>query len=193
MASAIPGIVWPLAIALGLLAFVVILKAVAGGGGPKGEFRYTRAPALLTEAELRFHGALKGALGDQFVICPKVRLADVLEVSRGLPKAAWQGAFARISQKHLDFVLCQPRTFEIVAAVELDDRSHSESKRRERDDFLNNALAAAEVPLVRFPASNRYDLATLAGEIESALVGPRPENAKASTNETALPSVATGD
>ncbi|HBA6526013.1 TPA: DUF2726 domain-containing protein [Escherichia coli] len=41
------------------------------------------------------------------------------------------------------------RSFEIEFAIELDDRSHNQKKRMERDDILNKAFAQAGVTLIR--------------------------------------------
>lgn len=91
----------------------------------------------------------------------KVRVADVIRVRRGVPKGEMNAAFNRISQKHLDLVLCRPHDATIVCAVELDDPSHRRADRRARDAFLEAALSAAQVPLVRVAAARRYDPAGL--------------------------------
>jgi hypothetical protein len=68
--------------------------------------------------------------------------------------------------------LCDWKTTEILLAVELDDRSHQLAHRRRRDTFLNDALSAAGIPLVRFQAASRYDAAVLAAELRAALMRP---------------------
>lgn len=83
----------------------------------------------------------------------KVRLADVIDC----PRAAWSMGYGRlIAQKHLDFVLIDPATTRIRAAIELDDRSHRLQVRRARDRFVEAAMHAAGVPLVRLPAASAY-------------------------------------
>ncbi|QDV90760.1 hypothetical protein RAS2_18430 [Phycisphaerae bacterium RAS2] len=83
----------------------------------------------------------------------KVRVADVLTCS----DADWRRGFGgAISQKHLDFVLCEPRTTRIILAVELDDRSHEAPHRQRRDRFLNESLQAAGIRLLRIKARARY-------------------------------------
>lgn len=71
-----------------------------------------------------------------------------------------------MSQKHVDFVLYDPWTSGIVAVLELDDRSHGEPQRRRRDRFLNDALSAAGVVLLRVKAARRYDTHRLRELIE---------------------------
>ena len=84
----------------------------------------------------------------------KVRLADVLDCSSA---AKQQGYFAKVSQKHLDFVLYDVVTTRILAAIELDDRSHQRRDRQRRDQFLEEAMSTAGVSLLRSPAAAHYD------------------------------------
>jgi len=83
----------------------------------------------------------------------KVRLADVIDC----PGAVWRMGYGRlIAQKHLDFVLIDPATTRVRAAIELDDRSHARGDRRGRDRFVEAAMRAAGVPLIRLPAKSAY-------------------------------------
>lgn len=97
---------------------------------------------------------LKEAVGDRYEISMKVRLTDVIKV----PTKQWdQAAGYKIRQRHLDFVLCSKRALTIVAAIELDDASHLSEEQQARDAFLDDALHAAGIPLIRFPIYRRYD------------------------------------
>jgi len=80
----------------------------------------------------------------------------------GCDGAAWkQGFGGRISQKHVDFVLIDSRSTEIVLIVELDDKTHRRRDRSERDEFLDRAFAAAGVSVLHVPAAAHYDVAKL--------------------------------
>lgn len=94
-------------------------------------------------------------MGDEYRVFGKVRLADIIKVS-GVSGKARQAAFNRIQAKHLDFVLCAADDLRIRFAVELDDRSHS--ARRSRDRFVDQAMDAAGVLLHRFPAKQAYTI-----------------------------------
>ena len=59
---------------------------------------------------------------------------------------------------HVDFVLVRPGSGFVVAAVELDDRSHRLLARRRRDRFLDRVFRNAGLALLRFRAVRRYDL-----------------------------------
>lgn len=119
---------------------------------------YEPAGKLLSPAELSFLGVLKQALGDGYSIMCKVRLADVVNVKKGLGRADWQQAFNRIQSKHLDFVVCDPNDSTVLMAVELDDQSHGQAKRQERDSFVEDVLRVAGVPLRRFTVKRGYSV-----------------------------------
>lgn len=114
-----------------------------------GGFAYIAGPGLLTAAERSAFGELVAAVGKDGHVCPKVRIADLVQVkSSFLSRRDWQTAFNRISQKHVDFVVID-RTGSTHFAVEVDDRSHDRSERRIRDAFVNDVFAMAGIELVR--------------------------------------------
>lgn len=145
------------------IAAVMILVAVLSKKGlpqakPKRDYQYEKIPYLMTPAERSFFGVLDKAVDGKYRIFTKVRLADVIKVKSGLDKSSRQSAFNLIRSKHIDFVLCDPKTMSIVSAVELDDRSHSKPDRRARDDFFNKALSSAGIRLFRFPVKKGYTI-----------------------------------
>ncbi len=97
----------------------------------------------------------------------KVRVADVIGVRKGLSGSERQRAFNRSSQKHLDFVLCRPHNLSVYCTVELDDKTHERAERKGRDELLEKALAAAEVPLVRVLSRRSYDVAEIKTLLET--------------------------
>lgn len=93
----------------------------------------------------------------------------MIQPQRTPNRSEWQRAFNKISAKHFDFVLCDPSSLQVVAAIELDDSSHSQSKRVQRDDFLNQAVATAGLPLVRFPVRKSYIAAQIQSKVQRSL------------------------
>jgi len=157
-----------------LLGLIALFKVIGDGFGnpawstlPKG-FPYERAE-FLSPAERSFLGALELALGPRYRIFAKVRLADVIKTRSELDGRRRQGAFNQIIQKHLDFVLCDPASLAVVAVVELDDSSHRKARQRERDQWKDEALKAASIPVVRFPAARSYATTELAEGIAACL------------------------
>jgi hypothetical protein len=100
---------------------------------------------FLSHAELSFYKVLSSVIRDRAVIFTKVRLADIFFVSNPNENLS---QFNRISQRHVDFLLCQPDTIKPIVGVELDDASHNRSDRKERDEFVGNVFLAAKLPLV---------------------------------------------
>ena len=96
----------------------------------------------------------------------KVRAAALINCSR----ANWSAGYGTpIAQKELDFVLLRPGMSYVVAAVELDDKTHDLPERQERDAFLDAAFATAGVPLIRFKAQARYEVHEVRREVERVL------------------------
>lgn len=142
-------------ILLGIVAFVIKV-VLLGLAKAQVALPYQKEPVLFTPAERSFLAMLEQALGDQFRVLGKVRLADVIKVKPGLSGSVRQQAFNRIQSKHLDFVVCDPGDLSVQFVVELDDSSHQQSQRQARDEFLDKALAAAGVPIFHFPVKRTY-------------------------------------
>src|SRR3954453_15994352 len=103
------------------LVVVVLLWRVLAQLRPRPGPPFTRRPALLSAAELRFYRALLAAAPDGTVVFVKVRLLDLVAV----PDGAWGRYGAPGSGMHADFVLADARTTEPRLVIELDDRSHA--------------------------------------------------------------------
>lgn len=146
------------------------LKRLTSSAPSAVSLPYRRA-RLFSAAERSFGGALEQAVGGRFRLLSKVRLADVLHTQPGLSASARATAFNRIAQKHADFVLCDPQTWEPVLVVELDDRSHARADRQQRDAFVDAALAAAGLPILRVSCQASYGLPELSARVAQALEG----------------------
>ncbi|MBK5944702.1 DUF2726 domain-containing protein [Halorhodospira halophila] len=146
-------------------ALAVLVSAVAvwlrSQGGPRGGgvgFPYTKASALFSPAERSFLGVLDQAVGNEYRIFGKVRVADIINVRSMADRKAWQRAFNKISSKHFDFVLCARDDLSVVAVVELDDKSHQKSRRGARDHFLAEVCEAVSLPMIQVPAKHAYSV-----------------------------------
>lgn len=130
---------------------------------------YVLGDALFTPAERSFLGVLDQAVGNDFRVFGKVRVADIVAVAKGTPKPLWQRAFNQISAKHFDFVLCSPNDLKPVCVIELNDQSHAMESRQGRDKFLERVCTAAGIPLIFFPAKSTYTLAEISASIANAM------------------------
>lgn len=133
---------------------------------------YYKITNLLTPAELSFYHVLKIAVSEQYDISIKVRLADLISVQKGIDKTLWRTAFNRIAAKHIDFVLCDKNTSEILCAIELDDQSHLQQKRQRRDLFVEKALGAAKLPFARFDVTRSYQSEEIKQHVQTTIAPP---------------------
>jgi hypothetical protein len=150
---------WILLLVFVLVVFVVLaaLKGKAGGSGHIG-FPYQPAKSLFSAAERSFLGVLDQAVGPDYRVFGKVRVADLVSVKPGLSSPARQGALNRIAAKHFDFVVCRSGDLSVVCVVELNDKSHSSQRAKVRDELLTNVCRVINLPLLTFPAKATYSL-----------------------------------
>ena len=162
---------WFLFLVLLIIAIAVFVKKASLNGGLEGapKTRYQFGAPLFTPAERSFLGVLDQAVGDIFRIFGKVRVADVLQPARGLDRGERQSALNKITSKHFDYVLCESGDLSVVGVVELDDKSHNQSSRKERDRFLEDACTQAGLPLLRFNAKQSYSISEIRGTVMLAL------------------------
>ena|SRR5436190_6039828 len=155
---------WQL-IAAGVTAAVVVLVAfISLRSSP---YPYERRGVMLGPAEINFFRTLQLAVREDWIILSMVRLTDVIKVR---PKTRqhqiWQ---SRIFGKHLDFVICDNETLEVKLAIELEDSSQRRADRRARDRFVNTALTAAGLPLLRVKVEEKYETSAIRKDIEDSL------------------------
>lgn len=128
---------------------------------------YKARGKLVTKSELRFYKSLQKAVQDDWEIFAMVRIADLLRVETGEPnRRKWLN---KILSKHIDFVLCDPGSLEPVCCIELDDPSHNRPDRVERDIFVNDAFASADLPLLRIPTESSYRAREIRELIDKAI------------------------
>jgi len=119
---------------------------------------------FLSPAEISLYHILSAVTRDAAIVCPKVGFKDIFFTATAENR---QGHFNRIARKHVDFLVCHPKTMRPLVGVELDDRSHDAAHRQERDSFVDRAFKDAELPLVRIVARRSYNLAEV-----HALIAP---------------------
>lgn len=139
--------------------FIVILLGGALGilfqrtaklrASEKAQFK---AKHLLTSNELEFIRRLESAL-PEYRVCPQVAMGALLDPN--LSKKEDPKTFYRLrgmfSQKIVDFVIQDRATGQVIAIVELDDRTHESDKDAKRDRMLIDAGYA----VIRWPSKNK--------------------------------------
>lgn len=132
---------------------VLRLRRMPGKGAEAWPF-YAKKP--LSQPEQVLYHRLVAALPECMVLA-QVQLSRVLGVKKGFRFHEWNN---RINRMSLDFLVCL-KDSSIVAAIELDEKSHERAARMEADAKKEKALAAAGITLVRWHVSAMPDEATI--------------------------------
>lgn len=107
---------------------------------------YAKKP--LTQSEQILYHRLVAAM-PQYIVLAQVQLSQVLGVQKGFNFREWNN---RINRMSLDFIVCL-KDSTIIAAVELDDKTHEKASRIEADAKKGKALSAAGIELIRWHVS----------------------------------------
>jgi hypothetical protein len=152
-----------------LLAIVATIKILRQKAQGSQNYPYEKEQSLFSPAERSFLGVLEQADNGRHRFMGKVRLADIVKVKRGMNKSAWQNAFNKIQSKHVDIVAYDPASLSVQFVIELDDSTHGQSKRQNRDQFVDNTLRAAGIPVVHVTAKKAYsvqDIQVILSQVE---------------------------
>ena len=112
------------------------------------DFPYRRTK-LLTDAELQLFHFMENNLCqiDRITILAKVRLADIAEVDTRVTLK--KDFLWKITNKHVDFLICDKNTLDIICAVELDDYTHETQEAKDRDMFIMQVLDSVGIKTIR--------------------------------------------
>jgi hypothetical protein len=102
----------------------------------------------MTDNEAEFFGRIVVALPDHYIF-PQVAMSALLDTASSDKRTA-HGDRLRIAQQRVDYVVCTKRC-EVVAVVELDDRTHS----RANDQLRDARLEQGHIRTVRFQARSK--------------------------------------
>ncbi|MFP8967818.1 DUF2726 domain-containing protein [Pokkaliibacter sp. CJK22405] len=134
---------------------------------------YQKIERIVTPAERSFLGVLHAVVGEEVLVLSKVRVADVILPQKTPDRRRWKIAFNSIAAKHFDFVLCRADDLSVLCAIELNDKSHENTQRQERDAFLRAACASADLDLIEVPARQGYQLQEVK-DLLGAYLNPEP-------------------
>lgn len=166
---------------IGVVAVLILTTLVGlaaaktkGRAAQSGLLSYQRAETLFSAAERSFLGVLDQALGPEYRIFGKVRVADVAVVNSGLSNSARQIALNRVAAKHLDFIVCRASDLSLVCAVELNDRSHSSKRAQARDHFVAEVCRTVGLPLLTVQAQRAYSVREVQAQFAALVSPPEP-------------------
>lgn len=93
---------------------------------------------LMTEAEKCFYGALTEIVGPDFIVQPQINLATIIKKES---KKRYQNELYR----NIDFGIIKKDNYELLLLIELNDKSHHEHKRIERDKKVKEICDLANI------------------------------------------------
>lgn len=120
---------------------------------------YVRRNSFFTRSEAAFFHAVHKVVPGDHLIFPKVRLSDLVEITAS--GRDQMSAFGRVSQKHVDFVLCDA-SFRPYVVVEIDGASHRRQRQQVADETKDKVLEIAGLPMLRFEVGSSWDLSRVA-------------------------------
>ena len=127
---------------------------------------YRLREPFLSKTEAALFRLLTDLMGSRYVICPKVALTDLFMIVRPNENVHF---FNKIFRKHVDFLLCDPKTFAPSFGVEM-VKSISKEGMREADKFVAELFSDAGIPLVHIPSNDKYEPADLIALFQLAVV-----------------------
>ena len=155
--NVITNVIICLFLLFGIAAVAALLKATA-----VVEPRFSRK-AFLTDSEVRVLSFLEAALPD-YRIMAQVAMGALLSAAETDRRRA-HSTRNRFAQKIVDFVVVSRDTAEVIALIELDDRTHAAARDAKRDAMT----AAAGYRTIRIPNRPR----PTATSVEAAVAGLR--------------------
>lgn len=142
------------------LALVILAIGVLVGGGilifrfliegkiGEEKLPYRAKKYFFSRSEQEFFRVLNESIDQsRYVVFPKVRLADFVEVTaRGREYWKW---WNKIKSKHIDFLVWDIKEQKIALAIELDGKSHKSEKMQRRDEFVEKMYEKIGIRLER--------------------------------------------
>lgn len=131
---------------------------------------YAKKNRLMDDSEFAFFVNLHQTIGERFLIFPKVRIEDFVEVKNGMADSRTAyGLRGRIKSRHVDFLVCDRVTTAPLLAIEVNGKSHERADRKERDDFVEKLYKSVGLPF--YPVKVGSDFRAEADTIKNMLDG----------------------
>ena len=143
-----------LAVIVIVVAVVVVLLVLKRMDDQRAWPFYAKKP-LSNPEQVLYHRLVKSL--PECVVLAQVQASRILGVKKGANFGVWNNRINRLS---LDYVVCL-KDATVVAAIELDDATHSRAARREADKRKARALESAGITLIRWTVNALPDEATI--------------------------------
>lgn len=145
-------------VSLVIIFIIAVVSALLGSKKSSRKEGKYKARKLLTDNEFEFFSRLTQALPEHYVF-PQVAMSALLEPASGEKKQA-HGDYLRIAQQRVDYLIADSRC-NVIAVVELDDRTHSRTK----DEVRDSRLKQGGIRSVRFQSKNKPNIEAIRAAI----------------------------
>lgn len=120
---------------------------------------YTLKRKLLRESEFDFYNILKSSMDTNYIICPKVKISNFIEM---IDKRSWEDYYNKINYQSIDFLICN-QIFKPIFGIIL---FYGNPKiQTENEIFLNEIYTSINLPILKFELSDNYPTETIKEQI----------------------------
>lgn len=98
---------------------------------------------LMTAAEKSFYLTLSEIVGEEFIVQPQINLATIINKESA---SKYQNELYR----NIDFGIFRKSNYQLLLLIELNDKTHNDTKRRQRDIKVKEICEKANLPLIAF-------------------------------------------
>jgi len=144
---------WALVLLVGLI--ITIALVASHFIDTSNPYPFKKKAQLFTSVERGFLALLDKAVGNDYQIINRVKLTDIIETKDTVKGKAKRSASLKAASKYIDYVLCDPKDFRIIAAVDLVNQTSGGHKSK-ADWFVTGALEAAGIPHIRIKVKAGY-------------------------------------
>lgn len=103
---------------------------------------YTSKTSLMTECEKGFFDAIKKIASPKYIVQPQINLASIINKES---HSKYQNELFR----NIDFGILD-QNYKLLVLIEINDATHTERNRRERDQKVQTICKEAGIPLITF-------------------------------------------
>ena len=134
----------------------------------ENKLHYKKKTYLTTKNELKLYKILLDICTKyNLILFTQVVLYEIIEINDKPYSKNYTKYFNKIRSKSIDFVIADKETTRIRLCIELDDFSHKQKKRIDRDEFINTLFKDLDINLLRLPVTNYYDINKIESKIRS--------------------------
>jgi hypothetical protein len=139
--------------AIAFLGLLIVLGIIAiKMTNPELQYHFSQKDQLFTPVERSFLTLIEDAIGSEYRILCRVRLADLLSAKQH--NAQTKAALKTAKSKELNFVLCRKSDMRPIAAIDL--VNPNEQYKQQKDWFVTGALDSARIAHVRIKVKSGY-------------------------------------